>query len=213
MRHPTVASVMTCDVAHAHAKTTFQELVVLMRRRGVSGVPVTDREDKVIGVVSEADLLRRRTAGPPGPRSGRTTRTTDPPPDATAAALMTTPALTIHPGQRAADAARIMDSHHINRLPVVDEEDRLIGIVTRHDLLRIFVQSDAAILAEVMGTVLPAVGPALPGTVAVRVNDGVVQLRGAVHQADLAPVIRGTWRVDGVMGIVNRLTIGAAQAG
>ncbi|MER5781649.1 CBS domain-containing protein [Streptomyces mobaraensis] len=191
MQTPIVGEIMTSPVARARPDTPFEGLVRLLRRRGVSGVPVLDPDDKVVGVVSEKDLARHRKRG------------------GTAAELMSSPALTVHPEQRAADAARVMDRHRVNRLPVVDEEDRLIGIVTRGDLLRVFLRTDAAIRADIEGRVLPGVLRVPEGAVRVAVRDGLVTLDGRVPAtADVPVAVRETWRVDGVTGVISRLRTG-----
>ncbi|MDT0449556.1 CBS domain-containing protein [Streptomyces hesseae] len=196
MQTLTVGQIMTSRVARARPGTSFEGLVRLLRRRGVSGVPVLDRDDKVVGVVSEKDLEKTRERR------------------VTAAELMSSPAITMHPEQRAVDAARIMDRHRVNRLPVVDEEDRLIGIVTRGDLLRLFLRTDAAIRADIEGQVLPRTVRAPEGAVRVAVHDGVVMLDGQVPATvDIPGAVRQTWRVDGVTGVVSRLHTGHEPTG
>lgn len=196
MQTLTVGEIMTSGVARARPGTSFEGLVRLLRRRGVSGVPVLDRDDKVVGVVSEKDLERTRQ------RRG------------TAAELMSSPAITVHPEQRAVDAARIMDRHRVNRLPVVDEEDRLIGIVTRGDVLRLFLRTDAAIRADIEGQVLPRTMRAQEGAVRVVVRDGLVLLDGWVPAtADVPATVRQAWQVDGVTGVVSRLRAGSDPVG
>ncbi|MEV5378272.1 CBS domain-containing protein [Streptomyces nondiastaticus] len=191
----TVGELMTSRVARARPGTSFEGLVRLLRRRRVSGVPVLDGDDKVVGVVSEKDLQKAR--GNAGACRG------------TAAELMSSPAVTVHPEQRAVDAARVMDRHGVNRLPVVDEEDRLIGIVTRGDLLRLFLRTDAAIRADIEDRVLPRTVRAAEGAVRVEVRDGVVMLDGRVPvTADIPGAVRQAWRVDGVTGVVTRLRTG-----
>ena len=134
-----VGEVMTREVVEAHRGTPFKELVRLLNRHGISGLPVVDHDDKVVGVISETDLIRRQAARsadgwarrPRIPWRGRSTRRADAVAGATTAAeLMTTPAITVHPEQRIGDAARLMERHGVERLPVVDEADRLIGIAT-----------------------------------------------------------------------------------
>ncbi|GHF34532.1 CBS domain-containing protein [Streptomyces morookaense] len=196
MKSRTVGEVMTREVAHACGDTTFADLMLLLDRRRVSGVPVVDDDDKVLGVVSEADLIRHQAAG---------VRANGRPGAGTVQGLMSTPAVTVHPEQRVSDAARVMERHHVNRLPVVDEEDRLIGIVTRHDLLRVFLRTDEEIRADVAEMLGRPLGPP-PGSVAVSVADGVVTLDGRVDRGpDAWAAIRLAWRVDGVIGVVNRL--------
>ncbi|MCX4741173.1 CBS domain-containing protein [Streptomyces antibioticus] len=249
-----VGEVMTRDVVEAHRETSFKDVVRLLDRHRVSGLPVVDEDDKVVGVISQTDLIRRqagrsgmpgpatasparrlrmlpsgRSAGPVGSvraawtaRSARALRSSARAAGrlatgaraATAGELMSSPAVTVHPEQRIADAARVMERHGVDRLPVVDEEDRLIGIATRSDLLRVFLRTDDAIRREVQGEVLPrTLGPSAPG-VSVSVADGMVTLRGALehgHGGDLALAIRLTYRVDGVIGVVNRLTVPAGS--
>ena len=125
---------------------------------------------------------------------------------------MSSPAVTVHPEQRVADAARVMERHGIQRLPVVDEEDRLIGIATRRDLLRVFLRTDDEIRQEVRDEVLTRVLGRPDHGVTVSVRDGMATLEGLLeHSGDLPLVIRLTYRVDGVVGVVNRLTVRTAS--
>lgn len=211
-----VGEVMTVDVVEAHPETSFKDVVRLLDRHRISGLPVVDGDDKVVGVISGTDLIRRQAGLPAG---GRARRFRMPPLGrsagravavaraVTARELMSTPAITVHPEQRIADAARVMERHGVERLPVVDEEDRLIGIATRRDLLRIFLRTDDEIRQEVHGEVLTrALG--LPAhSVGVSVRDGMATLEGTVrHRSDIPLAIRLTYRIDGVVGVVNSLT-------
>ncbi|MFF4059782.1 CBS domain-containing protein [Streptomyces sp. NPDC001668] len=215
----TVGEVMTSEVVEARRETSFKDVARLLDGHGISGLPVVDHDDKVVGVISETDLIRRQAAGPApgrgrrfrGPVLRRSTRRAD---TATAAAhaptageLMSTPAVTVHPEQRVADAARVMERHHVDRLPVVDEEDRLIGIATRRDLLRVFLRTDEEIRRHVSDEVLTRAMCLPPQAVNVMVRDGMVTLEGQLeHRTDLPLAVRLTWRVDGVVGVVNSLT-------
>ncbi|WP_327319552.1 CBS domain-containing protein [Streptomyces sp. NBC_01235] len=210
-----VGEVMTREVVEAHRETSFKDVVRLLDRHGISGLPVVDEDDKVVGVISETDLIRRQAArsadGPPRRRRmlplGRSARRAEGR-ATTAAELMSSPAVTVHPEQRIADAARVMERHGVERLPVVDEEDRLIGIATRRDLLRVFLRTDDEIRQEVRDEVVTrALG--LPAhSVGVSVRDGMVTLEGSVEERDAVPqAIRLTYRVDGVVGVVNRLNL------
>ncbi|WP_217549724.1 CBS domain-containing protein [Streptomyces sp. GbtcB6] len=215
-----VGEVMTSDVVEAHPETSFKDVVRLLDRHRISGLPVVDHDDKVVGVVSQTDLVRRQAARSPDdrarrswrypssrlrrPRSGAVARAV------TARDLMSTPAITVHPEQRIADAARVMERHGVERLPVVDEEDRLIGIATRRDLLRVFLRTDEEIGREVREEVLDLALGLPAGSVTVSVRDGMVTLAGAVpHHGDIPAVIRLTYRVDGVVGVVNGLALRA----
>ncbi|MER6415814.1 CBS domain-containing protein [Streptomyces humidus] len=209
-----VGEVMTCEVVEAHQETSFKDVARLLDRHRISGLPVVDGDDKVVGVISQTDLIRHQAARSPKVRArrfrlppGRSARRAgDPTGLVTARELMSTPAVTVHPEQRVADAARMMERHGVERLPVVDEEDRLIGIATRRDLLRVFLRTDDEISREIQDEVLPgAVGRPVHG-VAVTVRDGMVTLKGDLDDADVPRAIRLTYRVDGVVGVVNRLT-------
>ncbi|WP_150136393.1 CBS domain-containing protein [Streptomyces hyaluromycini] len=218
-----VGEVMTSDVVEAHPETSFKDVVRLLDRHRISGLPVVDDDDKVVGVVSQTDLVRRQAARSPDdrarrsrrhpssrlrrPRSGAVARAV------TARDLMSTPAITVHPEQRIADAARVMERHGVERLPVVDEEDRLIGIATRRDLLRVFLRTDEEIGREVREEVLDLALGLPAGSVTVSVRDGMVTLAGAVpHHGDIPTAIRLTYRVDGVVGVVNGLACRADAA-
>jgi CBS domain-containing protein len=209
-----VGEVMTREVVEARRDTSFKEVARLLDRYRISGLPVVDHDDKVVGVISETDLIRRQAAGAdrgrrfPGPgsrRSGR--RAAGLAPAVTAGDLMSSPAVTVHPEQRVADAARVMERHRVDRLPVVDEEDRLIGIATRRDLLRVFLRTDEEIRRDVTDKVLTRALSLPPGAVTASVRDGVVRLKGRLERRGDVPVaVRLTWQVDGVVGVVSELT-------
>ncbi|MFF5187658.1 CBS domain-containing protein [Streptomyces sp. NPDC000345] len=216
-----VGEVMTREVVEARREMSFKDVVRLLDRYRISGLPVVDDDDKVVGVISETDLIRRQAARSTGrltrrlrlPPLGRSARRAAAAARAgTAGELMSTPAVTVHPEQRIADAARVMERHGVERLPVVDEEDRLIGIATRRDLLRVFLRTDDEIRREVHDEVLTrALGPSAHG-VTLSVRDGVVTLGGHLEHLDDIPLaIRLTYRVDGVVGVVNRLTVRVAS--
>ncbi|MFD4600407.1 CBS domain-containing protein [Streptomyces sp. NPDC058464] len=215
-----VGEVMTSDVVEAHPETSFKDVVRLLDQHRISGLPVVDHDDKVVGVVSQTDLVRRQAARSPDDRARRSrrhpsSRLRRPRPGAVARAvtareLMSTPAITVHPEQRIADAARVMERHGVERLPVVDEEDRLIGIATRRDLLRVFLRTDEEIGREVREEVLDLALGLPAGSVTVSVRDGMVTLAGVVpHHGDIPTAIRLTYRVDGVVGVVNSLALRA----
>ncbi|MGW1620634.1 CBS domain-containing protein [Streptomyces sp. NPDC002172] len=212
-----VGEVMTSDVVGARPETSFKDVVRLLDRHRISGLPVVDHDDKVVGVVSQTDLVRRQATGSPADRARRSRRHPSgrlgrPRPGAvadtvTARDLMSTPAITVHPEQRIADAARVMERHGVERLPVVDEEDRLIGIATRRDLLRVFLRTDDEIGREVRDEVVDLALGLPVDSVTVSVRDGMVTLSGAVpHHGDIPTAIRMTYRVDGVVGVVNGLS-------
>jgi CBS domain-containing protein len=119
---------------------------------------------------------------------------------------MSTPAITIEKRTSVVRAAREMDRHHIKRLPVVDEVGRLVGIVSRRDLLKIFLRSDDEIRAEIETEVLEESLCIALGIVSVKVADGLVTLEGRVQRKTLIPVVvRLARAVDGVIDVVDRL--------
>ncbi|MFI1169551.1 CBS domain-containing protein [Streptomyces sp. NPDC020801] len=198
MTSHTVGEVMTSEVVQARRTTPFKEVVRLLDHHRISGLPVVDHDDKVLGVISGTDLVREQAARAGGGRPGRAVTAED---------LMTTPAVTIHPEQPVPDAARMMERHGIERLPVVDEEDRLIGIATRRDLLRVFLRTDDDIRREVRDEVVVRELGLPPEAVDVGVRDGVVTLRGTVElRTDVAQALQSAWRIEGVIGVVNLLS-------
>ncbi|MFF3736716.1 CBS domain-containing protein [Streptomyces sp. NPDC002566] len=218
MKTRSVGEVMTREVVQARRQTTFKELVRLLNRHRIGGLPVVDADDKVVGVISATDLVRGQAeradradrAVPrvrlPGLR--RPVRVLEGgAPGLVAAELMSSPAVTVHPEQLVPEAARMMERHHIERLPVVDEEDRLIGIATRRDLLRVFLRTDEEIRRQVTDEVVAGALGLSCEAVTVFVRDGVVTLKGRLERrSDIPPAIRSAWRVEGAVGVVNGLT-------
>jgi CBS domain-containing protein len=215
VRHiPRVRDVMTKKVVTVDRLTPFSDIVGLLAEHRISGVPVVMMGRRVAGVVSEADLLALedeevRRARMHANATGRWRR-----PlrrvhwGLTAGALMSAPAVTIYPEATIPHAAQIMASRHIRRLPVVGENGRLIGIVTRRDLLSVFLRPDGEI-AERVRELLDDVLPADPASVAATVRDGIVILTGSLEtpeDRELMPAaIRLIWDVDGVIDVSNRL--------
>ncbi|MEV5908972.1 CBS domain-containing protein [Streptomyces chartreusis] len=208
MHHRTVAELMTRDVVRARRDMPFKEIVRLLTENDVTAVPVVDDRDHPVGVVSEADLLRKSSdqADP----SGRT-----PVPHleawerakaegARAEELMSAPAICARPEWNVVEAARLMETRHIKRLPVVDETDRLLGIVSRGDLLRIFLRRDDAIRDEITEDVLRRTMGLVLSEVTVDVHDGQVSLHGTVEFRSQIPVIERLCRsVDGVVSVAE----------
>ncbi|MDI9883357.1 CBS domain-containing protein [Streptomyces sp. HNM0645] len=216
MKTSKVGEVMTPDVIQACQETPLKDVAQLLARHRISGLPVVDADDKVLGMISATDLVRRQ-ASQARPAQGirswlpalrRKARVAAAKARAmTAGQLMSTPAITVHPEQRVADAARVMERHRIERLPVVDEEDRLIGIATRRDLLRVFLRTDEEIRQEIIGEVLTHAMRLPPHTVVVSVHDGTATLEGRLERrSDIPVAVQLSWRVDGVVGVMNGLT-------
>jgi CBS domain-containing protein len=210
MNTRTVRILMTHNVVTARPGTAFKEIVDMMATERVSALPVVDAAARVVGIVSEADLLHKL----------------DPPTDAehawlisrrqraaaakaagdVAADLMTKPAVTIGPDATAAAAARLMQRHQIKRLPVVDTNGRLVGIVSRRDLLGAYLRTDDDIRADVRENVLMRDLLIGPTDVSATVHDGVVTLTGTVDSRSLARITGRLVRaVTGVIDVANHL--------
>jgi CBS-domain-containing membrane protein len=187
-----------------------------MAGQKVNAVPVLTGNGRVAGIVSEADVLRKeeRDFGRRGTGLPRRTRRERAQADArTVTELMSTPVITIHPDAPVGAAARLMNGHRIRRLPVVDSSGKLIGIVSRRDLLSVFLRPDEEIAAEVH-EVLTGILLAEPDGVAVNVRDGVVTLTGTLAREDLIEVAkRLASGVDGVITVICKLTAASAATG
>lgn len=217
----TVKDVMTTEVVAVHRDATFQEVARILIDRDVSGVPVVDAGDRVLGVVSEADLLhkeqfkeRYHREGYRPPLTARIRHLVAGEGDirrkaggTTAGELMTSPAHVTTPGATVLVAARVMDRHGVKRLPVVDEEGRLTGIVTRHDLIRVFVRTDAELAEQVRQDVLRRALGIVPNLIEVEVAGGIVTLRGELpKKSEALAAVRLTENLDGVVAVVDELT-------
>ncbi|PBC66250.1 BON domain-containing protein [Streptomyces sp. TLI_235] len=161
-------------------------------------------------MVSEADLLRKEAVlpDPEGRAPGRWLDAADRAraEAETAGGLMTSPAVTAQASWSVAEAARAMDRHKVKRLPVVDEVGRLVGIVSRRDLLQVFLRHDAAIREEIVHDVLGQTLWLAPGDVQVVVHDGVVTLTGRLPRRSLVPIAEQLCRaVDRVVAVHQTL--------
>ncbi|GAA2271925.1 CBS domain-containing protein [Streptomyces atrovirens] len=218
MMHHKVGSVMTTDVVRAEYGTPFKEVVRLLAEHVVSGLAVVDEDDKVIGVISETDLLERQAATP-GPYAPRrrlafltrltrgARRQAAKARARTAGQLMTRPPVTAHADDTVVEAARTMVRQQVERLPVLDEADRLVGMVTRRDLLQVLLRSDAEIRTEVIEDVLVRTLWLPSRSIDVSVMEGVVTLTGHMERKSEKDMVRAvTGRIDGVVGVVDHLT-------
>jgi len=201
---------MTRTVVAVGRDAPFKEIVRTMEHWQVSAMPVLDGEGRVIGVVSEADLLPKeefRDSDPAPVEQRRRLSDIVKAGAVTAGELMSTPAVTVHSDTTLAQAARIMAVRHVKRLPVVDDLGMLQGIVSRADLLKVFLRPDEDIEEEVRRTVVSYLFPALSHAIHVNVHEGVVTLRGDVHDTSLVSVaVRLIRAVEGVVGVEPHLT-------
>ena len=198
---------MTRAVVTASPDMPFKQLEQLMAEHRISAVPVVDAEGVVLGVVSEADLLlRTEAAGEEGGWSPGSRQRHSKAQAQTAAGLMSTPALTVEPGAPLAAAARLMRKAGVKRLPVV-EHGRLVGIVSRADVLKSYLRSDADILSDIVEGVIKGSMWLDPTSVKVAVEDGVVRIRGEVdRRSDVEILGRLTLSVEGVIGVESSVT-------
>ncbi|MFK4105307.1 CBS domain-containing protein [Streptomyces sp. NPDC019531] len=200
-----VSDVMTTPVAAVEGGAAFKDIVRTMQERKVSALPVVDGADRVVGVVSEADLLPKEEFRDSDPdRYTQLRRLSDlrKAGSVTAAELMTSPALAVSADATLAQAAREMVRARVKRLPVVDDGGRLLGIVSRADLLKVFLREDEEIAEEVRREVVAYLFPAPDSTVLVEVGDGVVTLGGRVRDTSLVPVAARLIRaVEGVVDV------------
>ncbi|MFJ2238063.1 CBS domain-containing protein [Streptomyces sp. NPDC087859] len=200
-----VSDVMTRTVVALGRGATFKDIVRTMHQWKVSALPVLESGNRVVGVVSEADLLAKEEFRGDVPdlytrlwrlaelaKAGAVT----------AEELMTCPAITVAPDTSLARAARIMARTKVRRLPVVDEDGVLKGIVSRSDLLKIFLRNDEDIAEEVRREVVGLLFPAPLEPVRVEVHDGVVKLTGRIKDTALVPVAaRLAQAVEGVVDV------------
>jgi CBS domain-containing protein len=201
-----ISDVMTADVATADRDMTCKRVVMLMTDRHVNAIPVVDSGRKVLGMVSEADVLRKQERRPPRSAAGLLRRRAERDWEArTVGELMTSPAVTVHPDAPLDAAARLMNARHIRRLPVVDGAGDLVGVVSRRDLMKVFLRPDAEIEAEIRDVLAGILLEDADG-ITVSVREGVVTLKGALAGQDtLRVVTRLAADVPGVVAVASQL--------
>ncbi len=205
-----VRDVMTTDVVTVDKNSTYKRAAMLMTRHKVNALPVVTEHGRVLGMVSEADILRKqeRKFGKRGSGLPRHTRGQRKQMDAvTVAQLMSAPAITTYAEAPLGAAARLMNAYRIRRLPVVDSSGALIGIVSRRDLLSVFLRPDEEIAADVREA-LTGLLLQDPGAMKVAVLDGVVTISGSITRESLIPfAVEVASDVDGVVSVVSKLTV------
>ncbi|MCZ7461934.1 CBS domain-containing protein [Streptomyces sp. WMMC940] len=198
-----VEDVMTKKVVAVAPHARFKDIVAAMGRWSVTAVPVVDDERRVVGVVSEADLLRKEEVRGTDPARADPLHRPDAERagDVRAEDLMTAPPVTVRAAATLPHAARLMARRHVKRLPVVDAHGVLKGMVSRADLLKVFLRPDDDIAAEVQDLVDRLFADSRPG-VRVEVEDGVVTLGGTVGDSGLVPIVgRLAGSVEGVVDV------------
>lgn len=206
-----VAEVMTPTPTTIDESTPFKAIAELFITSSFAALPVVDEAGQVLGIVTESDLLLKE--GYPSAtdkhhlfEGRRRRRELEKAAGLVARDIMSAPAVTIAPQASIGDAARLLHDRRINQLPVVDEARNLIGIVTRGDLLKTFLCSDAELVREVREGILVKTLWMEPDAIAITSNSGVVGLRGTVDRlSDVRILVRMVRNLSGVVGIVNEL--------
>ncbi|AJE39321.1 CBS domain-containing protein [Streptomyces nodosus] len=196
---------MTRSVVAVSRDAPFKDIVRLMGQWKVSALPVLEGEGRVVGVVSEADLLPKEEFRDSDPDRGTQLRRLSDLEKAgavTAGELMSTPAVCVHADSTLAQAARLMARRRIKRLPVVDAEGMLEGVVSRADLLKVFLRPDGEIADEVRRDIADILFPSPVEPIHVMVTEGVVTLTGKVQDTALIPVaVRLARAIEGVVDV------------
>ncbi|WP_046472443.1 CBS domain-containing protein [Allosalinactinospora lopnorensis] len=220
-----VRDIMTTQVFSVGMGAEYREIIKVLLARNVSALPVTDDGGRVVGVVTEEDLLhkeefkhtdasdhyrsplRARMRARLSGTGLSAARTSDKALATRAGELMAAPAVTASPATSAIEAARSMERHGVEQLPVVDGDGLLVGIVSRRDVLRTFLRSDEEISRDVRTELASAMLPFSVEKATVNVEDGVVTLSGAVdRRSDAYGLLQHIGQVEGVVSVVSGLT-------
>jgi CBS domain-containing protein len=220
MRTLRVGDVMTTRVVAVTPATPFRDVVDLMVQHEISAVPVVDDEGGLVGLISEADLIGKQAYGGRRRRvhdgfSGlarREARELTRSRGRTAREIMTAPVETALVDDPLRAVARRMVENRLKHLAVVDDARRLVGIVSRRDLLRSFQRSDTEIVGDVRDALASSEHRSTDAAISVTVDGGVVTLEGRVPRTDdVADVCRLAWLVPGVVDVVYHLTVGTLR--
>lgn len=208
MGHWRVGDVMSTRVIAVGEHTRYRQIAELLQQRQLTAVPVVTEDRRVLGVVSQADLLRKQERHghadkTPGWQLNSVARAKA---EAyTAKGLMTSPPVTIGPDELLGTAARVMHAHHVKQMPVVAADGRIVGVVSGTDLLKAYLRPDEEIAAEATD-VLTGVVLADPAAIRVTAHGGVVTVAGRLATYDqLERAVRLIEAIDGVVGVVNKL--------
>ncbi len=202
-----VKDVMTTRVIWVRKDAPFRDLAVAMRRHRVSAFPVLGDDDKVIGVVSEADMLTKEAVDP-GVISGILHhRDAEKARGTTAGDLMTAAVVAVAPEDTVEHAAQLMYSRKVKRLPVIDADGRLVGIISRADVLAVFDRTDEDIREEILDEVLLGEFLADPKAFDVKVGSGIVTLTGLPETNEAGhEIVARVRHVQGVVAVRDRLS-------
>ncbi|GAA3784777.1 CBS domain-containing protein [Streptomyces chiangmaiensis] len=206
-----VRDVMDVPAPSMRDDLSYREIARLLAREHVGAVPVVDADDRVVGVVSESDLLAKVALEASGRPSGPLSRLRELQLHGkvraeTAADLMTSPAITVLPGATVAEAAWLAALSRLKRIPVTDHEGRLVGVVRRNALLQALIRDDAGIRQEIDAKMRAFCSPSDRDTVEVRVHDGVVEFTGRMSQASMPRLLAEVEDIDDVVEVTNHLT-------
>ncbi|PZH16781.1 hypothetical protein C1I97_06100 [Streptomyces sp. NTH33] len=207
-----VRDVMDVPAVSVRDDLPCRDIARLLEREHLGAVPVVDADDRVVGVVSESDLLAKVAFEASGRRPGhigrlRGHRLHEKARAEAAADLMTSPAITVLPGATVAEAAWLAALSRLKRIPVTDHGGRLVGVVRRNALLQSLIRDDEEIRKEIEAKMHAFCSPAERGTVTVTVRDGVVDLTGRMSQAAAARLVAEAEDIDDVVEVSNHLTV------
>jgi CBS-domain-containing membrane protein len=213
----TVRDVMSTHVIAVRRSAQYKEMAAMLHRMRLSAFPVIDDDNKVIGVVSETDLLTKEAleGSVPGTVQGMTRQRVQSQVDGvTAAELMSRPAVTIRPDQTVTDAARLMYNRRVKRLPVVSDDGTLIGIVTRSDVLSVYSKPDSQIQDEITKDLIVGTFHCDPARFTVTVKDGIVTVEGEPESTQVGlDIIDAARHMEGVVAVRDRFTYPAGPGG
>ena len=204
-----VKDVMTGEVVAVRKDASFKEMAARLREYRVSAFPVIDEDRRVIGVVSEADLLAKEALN--ADRGGTLAailhhKELEKADGVTAGDLMTRDVVTVKPDDTVEQAARLMYHLQVKRLPVVDAGGYLVGIVSRADLLTVFDRTDEGIHSEVVNDVILREFLIDPAVFMITVADGVVTVQGNPETNELGHnLVNRIRRVQGVVAVRDQL--------
>jgi CBS-domain-containing membrane protein len=205
----TVKDVMSTHVIAVRQGASYKDMAAMLREQRVSAFPVIDDHNKVIGVVSESDLLTKEALEDvPGVSQSMTSQREHSRASAvTAAELMTAPPVTIGPDEPVTQAARLMYSRRVKRLPVTSDDGTLIGIVSRADVLSVYSRPDADIQHEIIQDLIVGMFLCDPARFSVGVTDGIVTIEGTADSTVVGrDIIEAARHVEGVVAVRDRLS-------